>query len=254
MQSDLNRRKNTIAPSYIFAKSDSIIISITGPDFFKRNFTLVKDGFFTEDDDPNIPSAFSLRYSSPNSYPEDVVYSVLYKFSIPGKNWINEPIRFNFDSAGNILYGIPEGIPQYLHYPDSCIFNVNKEQAVAIARQAKFEEGYGAWKIRFGLIQWTSIRKYAWAIENCMTPNCGCPSNGHTILIDPNTGVIFQKSDWICYSVKTLTSRPLLPNQSLKLTEPAVDDFARAKQPVTIGRDLARADWLPSLRRFAAAA
>jgi len=25
------------------------------------------------------------------------------------------------------------------------------------------------------------------------------------------------------------------PNQSLKLTEPAVDDFARAKQPATIG-------------------
>ena len=44
------------------------------------------------------------------------------------------------------------------------------------------------------------------------------------------------------------------PNQSLKLTEPAVDDLARAKQPVTIGQDLARADWIPSLRRFAAAA
>jgi hypothetical protein len=34
----------------------------------------------------------------------------------------------------------------------------------------------------------------------------------------------------------------LPPNQSLKLTEVAVDDFARAKQPVTIGHDLARAD------------
>jgi len=33
----------------------------------------------------------------------------------------------------------------------------------------------------------------------------------------------------------------LPPNQSLKLTEVAVDDFARAKQPVTIGLDLARA-------------
>ena len=44
------------------------------------------------------------------------------------------------------------------------------------------------------------------------------------------------------------------PNQSLKLTEPAVDDFARAKQPVTIGQDLARADWIPSLRHFVAAA
>jgi hypothetical protein len=44
------------------------------------------------------------------------------------------------------------------------------------------------------------------------------------------------------------------PNQSLKLTEVAVDDFARAKQPVAIGQNLARADWLPLLRRFAAAA
>ena len=34
----------------------------------------------------------------------------------------------------------------------------------------------------------------------------------------------------------------LPPNQSLKLTEPAVDDLTRAKQPVTVGQDLARAD------------
>jgi hypothetical protein len=46
----------------------------------------------------------------------------------------------------------------------------------------------------------------------------------------------------------------LPPNQSLKLTEPAVDDLARAKQPVTIGLDLARADWIPSLRHLVAAA
>ena len=38
------------------------------------------------------------------------------------------------------------------------------------------------------------------------------------------------------------------PNQSLKLTEPAVDDLARAKQPATIGHDLPRADWLPGRR------
>jgi hypothetical protein len=44
------------------------------------------------------------------------------------------------------------------------------------------------------------------------------------------------------------------PNQSLKLTEVAVDDSMRAKQPVTIGHDSPRADWLPSLRRFVAAA
>jgi hypothetical protein len=46
----------------------------------------------------------------------------------------------------------------------------------------------------------------------------------------------------------------LPPNQSLKLTEPAVDDLARAKQPATVRRDLPRADWIPSLRHFVAAA
>jgi len=46
----------------------------------------------------------------------------------------------------------------------------------------------------------------------------------------------------------------LQANQSLKLTEPAVDDFARAKRPATIGLDLPRADWIPSLRHFVAAA
>jgi hypothetical protein len=54
-----------------------------------------------------------------------------------------------------------------------------------------------------------------------------------------------------CVQVNQLT---LPPNQSLKLTEPAVDDFARAKQPATIGHDLPRADWIPSLRHFVAAA
>jgi len=44
------------------------------------------------------------------------------------------------------------------------------------------------------------------------------------------------------------------PNQSLKLTEVAVDNFARAKQPTTIGRDLARADWISLRRLFSAAA
>ena len=44
------------------------------------------------------------------------------------------------------------------------------------------------------------------------------------------------------------------PNQSLKLTEIAVDDSTRANQIVTIGHRLSRADWIPSLRRFAAAA
>ena len=46
------------------------------------------------------------------------------------------------------------------------------------------------------------------------------------------------------------SSIQLLPrvrsNQSLKLTEVAVDDSMRAKRPATIGRGSPRADWIPS--------
>ena len=49
------------------------------------------------------------------------------------------------------------------------------------------------------------------------------------------------------YSAKATVTNSLAsgaPNQSLKLTGPAVDDFARAKQSATIGQDLPRAEWL----------
>ena len=40
------------------------------------------------------------------------------------------------------------------------------------------------------------------------------------------------------------------PNKRLNLTEPAVDDLTRAKQSVTIGRDIPRADGQPCRRNF----
>jgi hypothetical protein len=40
------------------------------------------------------------------------------------------------------------------------------------------------------------------------------------------------------------------PNQRLNLTEPAVDDLTRAKQIVTVGLDIPRADGQPCRRYF----
>jgi len=51
---------------------------------------------------------------------------------------------------------------------------------------------------------------------------------------------------------KSLIHLACPPNQSLKLTEPAVDDLTRAKETVTIGLDIPRAEWLPPRRLIAA--
>ena len=63
-----------------------------------------------------------------------------------------------------------------------------------------------------------------------------------------------KNETFLTRSFVQLNQLTLPPNQSLKLTEPTVDDFARAKQPATVGRDLPRADWIPLLRHFVAAA
>ncbi len=63
-----------------------------------------------------------------------------------------------------------------------------------------------------------------------------------------------KNKTFLARDIVQINQLTLPPNQSLKLTVPAVDDFARAKQPVTIGLDIPRADWIPSLRHFVAAA
>jgi len=48
----------------------------------------------------------------------------------------------------------------------------------------------------------------------------------------------------------SIKEKPLPPNHSLNLTEPAVGDFARAKQTATIGLDMPRAEAQPCHRFF----
>jgi len=55
---------------------------------------------------------------------------------------------------------------------------------------------------------------------------------------------------FLARNIVQLNQMTLPPNQSLNLTEPAVDDLARAKAKFIIGRSLPRADWLPSQRIF----
>jgi hypothetical protein len=78
--------------------------------------------------------------------------------------------------------------------------------------------------------------------------------NSRNTLNTLESKINFTKNHFQFIKITLSTSRIVPPNQSLKLTEPAVDDFARAKQTVTIGQDLARADWIPLLRHFVAAA
>jgi len=59
----------------------------------------------------------------------------------------------------------------------------------------------------------------------------------HAILLGAMSTKSIKDKTFLARDIVQINQLSLPPNQSLKLTEPAVDDFARAKQPVTIGHD-----------------
>jgi hypothetical protein len=196
----LRAKQKMPIPDSVIAKSDSIIVSKTGPDFFHKYIHRVNY-------DTSSGSVFDLPCLDTHpakalleEYPEDpdggpdhnIPYTVLYRFKIPGKPWIDEPIRFYFDSTGSVIGGPPQEIPEYLAHPDSCTFGIDSVTAINIARKAGFEEGISPWEMSFG---WSNEglmnKKYTWVVRNTLHH-----WEGHIIWIDPNSGVVLQRGEW----------------------------------------------------------
>jgi hypothetical protein len=179
-------------PKYIIAKSDSFIISKTGLNLFKKYFIRVENDVEENINDWDLhPSKAVAKDHNPNA-----PYNVLYMFHIPGKKWIDEPIRFCFDSVGNMIQGFTYGIPEFLSNPDSCTFVIDSVTAINIARQTGLKQGYDKWKVGFGFTIEVQIRKYTWCIKNCLSSNW-CPGYGDIILIDASSGSIIKRQ-WAC--------------------------------------------------------
>jgi len=190
----LRAKQGMPIPDSIIAKSDSVIISKTGLDFFHNYIHRAKY-------DTSLGQVFDMPCFDTHpakalleEYPNDpdVPYTVLYRFNIPGRPWINEPIRFYFDSIGSFIGGRPQEIPKYLAYPDSCTFGMDSVTAINIARKAGLEEGISPWEMSFG---WSNEglmnKKYTWVIRNTVRH-----WEGRIIWIDPNSGAVLQQGKW----------------------------------------------------------
>jgi hypothetical protein len=179
-------------PDFILAKSDSLIILKTGRGYFlkyiKCDSTRLNDDSHLINDEAD-DMLHAKKYQMENDYPK-MPYSVLYRFKFPQKPWIDEPLRVNFDSLGNIVEPLPEEIPEYLSNPNGCSFRIDSSMAVTIAKEDGLEEGRKPWRVTFG---WSGprIKKYTWAIQNYIYLG-----EGKIRVIDANSGIILERSEW----------------------------------------------------------
>ena len=137
-------------------------------------------------DENNSEMDHPKKYLMENNTPK-MPYSAIYRFTIPGKPWINEPIRLNFDSLGNLTGPLPEEIPEYLSNPSSYTFGIDSITAIQIAKQDSLEEGLMPWRVTFG---WHGplIKKYTWVVTNCLRLGRDkLPISGKIRVIDANS-------------------------------------------------------------------
>jgi hypothetical protein len=163
-------------PDLVLKNSNKFIVSRVGQDFF--------DKYITPD--------FS------NTKEINAKYYMVYSFKIPDKPYVDTKIKFTVDSTGRVTERDNViGLPDCLSGPEKCQFNINKEQAVQIAKDNKFKQGIKDWKTEF---KWEpKYHQYVWSILSTLEESrgsFGLTGNGEILLIDPNTGEIISKNPW----------------------------------------------------------
>lgn len=166
----------TEIPNYIIEKANALIIKQTGSTFFNDYIKINNDKC------REIPGGYFLSY----------------QFQMPGKDYIDEEISLIFDKNGNIQKEFEvTGIPQCTSGNTECSFDVSKEDALRIAKEAGMKEGIKNWEANF---DWDSEQnRYAWIIRSTLTESMGSNGKrgtGERMLIDPNSGEVLAKSEW----------------------------------------------------------
>jgi len=163
-------------PSEVLEKGNRFIISKTGEEFFKKYIQ------------PDLSKSKEIKEG----------YFLLYNFHITEKPFVNGMIRFTVDSTGTVLTDREiSGIPNCIHSPTECVFLIDENEAVEIAKQNKLEDGIKEWNKAF---MWdANYDKYIWRILSTlheMIGDFGYRGNGRQIIIDPYSGEVLAIDDW----------------------------------------------------------
>jgi hypothetical protein len=170
------KNENSGIPLNILKKSDQYIISRTGNEFFRKYITI--------------------DFSQSKHIPPN--YLMVYKFYMPEKTFIDEIIRFNVDSTGNVLkqYEVV-GIPDCSSNPMNCDFVVDEKMARQIATENALPKGIKDWKIDF--VWDAKYKRYVWQLLSTVKESqgeFGYRGEGEQISIDPNNATVIDKHSW----------------------------------------------------------
>jgi hypothetical protein len=139
----------------------------------------------------------SFRYDSAKSSADSVYYNLVYRFSIPGKEYIDEEIKIIIDSSGTVINKPVQGIPECIKDPSQCEFNVSEREAVGIAEDNGLEKGKKGLLAEF--VWQPEYSRYVWKVNSVTSESEGTHGyrgSGEVIIINPASGMVLDKSEW----------------------------------------------------------
>lgn len=125
-------------------------------------------------------------------------YHLVYRFSDPGRLYINETIMLTADMDGTIDESFPpSGIPLCWKDTTLCTFNIDELLAVQIAKDNNLPKGIKDWKADF---TWEGkFNRYIWKITSYKSESQGSNGyrgSGEVMMIDPAFGKVLDRSEW----------------------------------------------------------
>ena len=163
-------------PNLIYAEADIYLSQKTGEKFFEEYIYR------------NYSKAKALEGK----------YEVHYALTDPDRPYVYGDIYFYLDTDGKILEEYEQyGIPQCKAIPETCEFNLDKDEALSIAKEAGLAEGIRPWDAAF---RWSAeLNMYIWHILST-TSERGKKKNykasGEEIMISPYNGEVLKHRKW----------------------------------------------------------
>jgi hypothetical protein len=125
-------------------------------------------------------------------------YELHFILTIPGKEYVKEPIVFTTDANGNVLekYEII-GIPDCKDTPEDGTFNLSEKEVEELAIKYGMAKGIKPWKIDF---MWSAeFAKYVWyvlSVKSEMHYEDNYKASGEEMIINPYDGKLIIHRNW----------------------------------------------------------
>jgi hypothetical protein len=170
-------RRELAVPRRVLLGAETLVVRRVGRPFYQKHMILdAEASTFSQDDWSAGGPHWTLTYR------------------VRGNRGSQSAVVVDVDRSGQAFGDqAVHGTADCAREPTACEFALDEKAARSVARKGGLAPGTKDWGVRLTFVN-GSWQRYAWSVQS--THGDGCDAGGESYLIDPDTGEIFERSEW----------------------------------------------------------